>query len=254
MQHAQPGQPMRIPAATWNSMLSMLAWWKRTQNGTGGGTSKLPPQAGVFKVRNGSGSAVERFGVLGIGGPLFDPEDSETAFKNNELIFEGALPVEKDHWGKFCVVLEPLAANKIGRAVFAGLVHVQLDVTHDLPYEFADIIAGDTAKLYAGWSGRASIEWRAPGTGTKWAVVNLGPQAQKSKRWAKFNDEGTWELHNTLEVILCDEEKEPLDPEVLVQARNSLVAEAEYDEDKLAVLMGRKRELELIAVDPCAPE
>ena len=64
--HVSPGEPLRIPAATWNALLSMLAKFQAGQLGAGRPVPSSGPPALDVRVLNDSGADVARGGVLGI--------------------------------------------------------------------------------------------------------------------------------------------------------------------------------------------
>lgn len=229
----------------------MLRWFKQTQMRRGGGKVNEPENHNVILVKNDSGNGVGRFGVLGLDEPLFDPDDSESAFLNN-FAHVGVTPAAA-HEGNFCVTLEPINDGKIGRAVVSGIVPVRLDVTDELTnlkYCFADISVGSTTALVAGYSGAAAIVWKASGSGTSvMAKVNLGGRAQRLRRWAKFKEaSGTWSVDEELTLDLCNEARNSLSLDI--EATN-VFAPVNKTTSKNVLLMGSGRKLVLDNVDPC---
>jgi hypothetical protein len=171
----RPGQSLRIPASAYNAFVDAARAHRSGQNNSIRDAPRSTQQAGVVAIRNDSGSAIPRFGVLGVNGPLFQPGDSIEAFQRG-IALVGSTPSTAAHPGRFVVTLEPIAAGALGRACAAGVCLVQLivlqDDGRDRPY--AEIINGVTAGLLAGDRGAAAILWKEPGVGIKWAVVRLG--------------------------------------------------------------------------------
>lgn len=129
--------------------------------------------AGTILVKNGSGLSVARFGVLGIGEPVFGPSDNLAEFKNRPC-FGGGLPDEAT--ASIAIVQEPLAAGAVGRAItFGGVSPVLLGVDPALPNcVFADVFpAIGVLGLGVTGYGPAQVLWREAGTGTVWGVVAL---------------------------------------------------------------------------------
>jgi hypothetical protein len=169
---AQPGRPLRIPAATWNRLLDMA---QRSANELGAGPeAALEESTGIVLVKNNSGADVDRFGVLGIDGVVFTPSDNLVEFKR-QVAIKGITPAAATHEGTFVVLAEPLKSGAVGRAYAAGVCHVQIDVT-DAAHTRADVKDSDRAKLASKSDdeGSARILWKESGTGTKWATVMLG--------------------------------------------------------------------------------
>ncbi|MCB9838196.1 MAG: hypothetical protein H6813_02560 [Phycisphaeraceae bacterium] len=177
----RPGERLRIPASAYNAFVDAARAHQTGQKNAIRDTPRSTLQAGVVAIRNDSGSAVPRFGVLGVDGSLFQPSDSLEAFQRRIALI-GSTPNEAIHVGRFVVTLEPIAAGALGAACAAGLCLVQLivlqDDGRDRPY--AEIINGVTAGLLAGDRGAASILWKEPGVGIKWAVVRLGAYTPRS--------------------------------------------------------------------------
>src|SRR5512146_1077497 len=99
------GDRLRIPATTYNAFIdAALDLRARRQNAT---TQDTPTfrQAGIIQVKNCTGENRERFDVLGVDDPIFLPAENETSFKNR-VMFDGVVPVDPDHKGKFVVLLE----------------------------------------------------------------------------------------------------------------------------------------------------
>ena len=69
------GDPLKIPATAYNAFVeAALAHRQSQQNVMGGMKPGLPSNAlNLVKVRNDSGADVPQYGILGIGGSVFDP-------------------------------------------------------------------------------------------------------------------------------------------------------------------------------------
>lgn len=174
LRHVQRGQPLRIPAADWNAIVDATRAHLEDQLGNGGTTTSGGKQAGVVFVKNASGAAVDRFAVLGIGGPIITPTDNADEFKR-QVAVSGVTPTS-GHAGKFVILLEPAPSGGIVRAVVAGVSIVKVNVIA-AAHEFAEVKAGDAAKLDSAAQGTARILWKESGTGDKWAIVRLGESA-----------------------------------------------------------------------------
>lgn len=174
MKKVKPGDPLVIPAATFNTFIDsardfLARQHQQAQAGTPSGRHNC-----IVLVRNDSGSDRERFDVLGISGPVFDPASDAEAFKNYPAM-TGVTPAEDDHQGKFVVLLEPVLAGKLARAVATGVVPARVNVPdEDYPYRLAEITDGSAANLTAAKRGSAAILWREGGTGVQWTLVRLG--------------------------------------------------------------------------------
>ena len=136
------------------------------------------PDRGEVLIYNGmSGTDLDQYGVLGIGGIQITQTDNPNEF-NRIIVLTGRSPLfgatETDR-GNFAVALEPIPRLTYGRALICGVVQVQIEVT-DTDHKYADVGAATSVKLYSSFGGTARILWQEAGTGTKWAVVHLCQQ------------------------------------------------------------------------------
>ena len=174
LKKVKPGDPLVIPAAAYNTFVDaarefLARQHRQAQAGTPSGQHNC-----IILVRNDSGADRQRYQVLGIDWPIFDPAGDEEAFRNAPAL-SGVTPAEDDHAGKFVILAEPIASGRIGRAYAAGVCPVKIDVPdEDHAWRYAEIADGVTANLKVSMQGSAGILWRAGGTGVQWAVVRLG--------------------------------------------------------------------------------
>ena len=167
------GQRLQMPASTFNTFIDVARAWLADQQATGGEERIEARQTGTILVRNDTNTDLPQFAVLGIDGVVFTPTDNEAEFRRRP-VYTGIAPTVAIHFGGwFCVLSEPLADGKIGRAVVDGVTPVKVNVV-DEDHWFADVIDDDTAKFTSSPDGAAQILVKEPGTGGKWAVVRLG--------------------------------------------------------------------------------
>jgi len=174
----RPGQPLRIPATAYNAFVEAAKATRGVRQDTARNAAREQTRF-LTPIRNDTGTAIQRFGVLGVDAPLFDPVEAPEAFRRR-LALSGVVPSEQDHLGKFVIALEPIPAGAIGMACGAGLCAVQVEFPAPPPGgeapepRFADVADGSTSNLKAGDKGAATILWREPGDGLRWAIVRLG--------------------------------------------------------------------------------
>ena len=116
MQKVQSGQPLRIPAETFNAFLDAAQDFRNRQQARSRDPQPTFRQSGIVKVKNASGEDRGRFDILGIDRPIFTPTDNLDTFQNDVLLV-GVVPDQEKHPGRFCILLEPLAVDAIGLAV-----------------------------------------------------------------------------------------------------------------------------------------
>lgn len=168
MRRVSPGDPLRIPACTWNDLVAGLGH----RRGNGAVPSLAHRQTVTCLVRNLTGAELPRFGVVGFGDPLIDPATSESEFLKN-ILFAGELATDGDYELRWGLTLAPIPAGKIGEVIVQGLAYCKIDA--DDTIETAGPASdGDVNVLVAADCGLARVLWRQSGTGPTWAIVCLG--------------------------------------------------------------------------------
>ncbi len=174
LKKVQSGSPLVIPAPAYNAFIDTAVAHQARQNGLTQTATPTSQQSGIILVRNDSGD-VDRFGVLGMGDPIILPADNEQVFKNRAA-FAGVTPDADDHWNRYVITQEPIAAGKIGRAMAAGITAVKLDVL-TANITTATLVNGEKTKLATG-PGGSQILWRDEPPGgygnEAWAKVLIG--------------------------------------------------------------------------------
>lgn len=166
------GDKIVISAQVWNAMLDAAVANRMGDNPSPDGAPGSR-SATVIRIRNDSGAAVARFGILGINGPIVTPTNNLTEFKRT-IALKGITPAAGTHEGKFAVLLEPLAKDKIGAAVISGGVPVQISGPIGPFAEISDAVSG---YLTPGDSGSARILYPPQddvATDQRWAVIRIG--------------------------------------------------------------------------------
>lgn len=180
MKKVRAGEPLRIPASTFNTFIDAARDYRNRTHGMGAGAAARAPgvDTGRILVRNDSGADADRFGILGIDSIVISPTDNADEFKNRPILSLIA-PAVPDHSENFVVLAEPLrheatvADRPIGEAVIDGITVVLVDV-QDADHEFAVVVNAQSTKLQSASNGPVQIIYKEAGTGDKWAVVRLG--------------------------------------------------------------------------------
>lgn len=178
----QRGDPLRIPAETFNTFIDAAKDFRaRTQN-RGHQSQPEFQQSGIVLVKNGTGDDLDRFHVLGIDRPIFTPSDNLHSFLNQIAVL-GVAPTEDNHLGRFLVLQEPLRAGMIGRACISGITPVLLNV-QDEEHDWADIEEGETDSLKTDTAGSAYILWKEPPGSGGYGSYGYGYGYYGNLRWA----------------------------------------------------------------------
>jgi hypothetical protein len=170
------GEPLVIPAETYNAFIDAVGWVKQQQRDERSHGGHLADQRCVM-IRNDSGGDLSAQSVLAVTGVVFDPAGGGNVLSSfrAEPVLIGSTPATADA-GKFVILAEPIHSGAIGLAYAAGSCAVQVNIT-DASHKVADVSDGTVASLASGQSGAATILWKQAASGLVWCVVRFGGAA-----------------------------------------------------------------------------
>jgi hypothetical protein len=176
LKKVRPGDPLVIPAATFNTFIDAARDYQERQRSTQRDAHRDQLDSGIVLVRNESGADRERFDVLGIEGPIIERVDNEEEFKQR-VALRGVVP-STPHAGKFAILLEPAKDQAIVRACVDGVCVVRVRMV-DEAHTSADIAVGVASRLESGDSGTARLLWVEPVEDRQdpeiaWTVARIG--------------------------------------------------------------------------------
>ena len=122
---AVSGEPLRVPARTWNTFLDAARAHRDRQEDVGREATPAVTDGGIVLLRNNTGAALAQFDVAALGLPIIVPADNEAEFRGR-VTFEGGTPSVPEDLGEWAVVLEAIPTDGIGRARVSGLVQARL--------------------------------------------------------------------------------------------------------------------------------
>jgi hypothetical protein len=204
LKKVRSGDPLVIPAATFNTFIDAAQDFQDRQRSTSGDWRQERRQADMVLVRNESGADRGRFDVLGIAGPIIGRADNEDEFKQR-VALHGVVPTES-HRAQFVVLLEPLASSAIGLACIAGVCPVRVEMINEA-HRCAEVKPDDASKLKSSVVGSAQLLWVEP-AGERadptiaWAVARLGVPAT-SQRF-RIKDGGHLFEYGQYDIIMCN--------------------------------------------------
>src|SRR6056297_1146254 len=176
----QPGDRLAITAADYNRLLAAAETIHRNRLPGGGGPRTHLRNASTVRVHNTSADTIPIGGIVGFETPLTDPTAGpvELARFVRDATIQCVKPTEDDHDGRVGVAIEPIAADKVGRVVFDGVVAARVNVTKTW-HRFADVSEAASEVLESKPDGSAQILWRHDPNqiGDQWAVVRIGKPA-----------------------------------------------------------------------------
>ena len=170
------GQKFKPQSGDWNAFVDAARYVRNQQTGFAGETGSKQPRSGIIRAYNTSGDDMTLFAPAIIGDPVVEIDDEESAleFLDGIPMFEIAPIAEDDEQSKpFCILLEPIDDDEIGKAVIAGLVPVKLYVENS-EHQYAVPDTEDVSRLKSAESGSCRIIWKADDYDECWALVLLG--------------------------------------------------------------------------------
>lgn len=194
------GEPIDLSAAAWNKLMDMAR-----RDGERGASGMADPlfarrDRDLVLLKNTSGIEYPRWGVLGLGAPVYLPQHNPPSGKQElpqdfaeNLVLRGEMSVAGVHEGLFGVLLQPLKDGEIGPAVVSGTFGCVI-VVQDERHRFADVYPsradlGSGESLSSGTPlvdgdvhlrscdhGGAEILWKEAGLGERYAALRLAQQ------------------------------------------------------------------------------
>lgn len=169
------GQPYQLSASTFNALVNDLEARESAKRSFDEPSGQIPARMQVL-AKNVSGAAIARFDVLRLTGVAITPTANLLSFQNRP-VFECDAPstAANERWG---VALAPAAVGAVIPIAIGGIVPVRVSVAH-AAHDRAHLKASDKSQLESNFGGDARIWWKESGTGTKWALCELGIQPDR---------------------------------------------------------------------------
>ena len=117
LKKVQPGDPLRIPAETFNTFVDAAADLRARRHDVQARNVPTPRNATIILVKPNVQRG--RFEPLGLGEPVIGPNDAMATLVGQPC-FHAERGRPEVHGYNFCITQEPIAAGRIGRAAIAG--------------------------------------------------------------------------------------------------------------------------------------
>jgi len=174
MEKVKAGDSVVIQASTWNAFIDAANFTKQMRQNQFGGSLKSGYGAGVVPLKNCESQTYDRFSAMVLTGICVTPETNESEFLSCPSVFQGNRMTEDREGRPYAILLEPIAAGQIGRAMILGVVPAKVTVK-DTEDEYAVPKTGSsTGELESSPTGVARILWKASGGGMQWCLLQLG--------------------------------------------------------------------------------
>jgi hypothetical protein len=163
------GDPITIPAATWNAVLDVTEEVK-ARPGVKNVYTDDETRGTTVVIRNDTGADRALGDCVDLGDPLTSPAADVDQF-GARAWFEGKTPSATDMGG--AVLAEPIPAGEYGLAFVSGVVSARVSVLTSTDWlRRCDLGTNHVMSLKP--NGSHQVLWFESGTGTKWATVRLG--------------------------------------------------------------------------------
>ncbi len=174
MEKVRAGESVVIRASTWNSFIDAANWVKGERQNRLGKGLKSGVGAGVVLVKNGESELRDRFTALVLADIAVPPSVNEDEFVSSSPVFIGQRMTDDREGKPYAILLEPIAAGEIGRAMVFGIVPAKVSIS-DADDQYAVPVPNSSAgALQSDTTGVARIVWKAGGTGSQWCLLQLG--------------------------------------------------------------------------------
>lgn len=172
-----PGQPLRIPHATYNAMVEAAEAFRKQQINQEIGTSGISRNPANIRVRNTEETELGWFAAVALDVPYTLPSADEAGFLAGPGI-DGYIADEdavEESPQRIAILLSSAAAGAVVSAAVAGVVPCRVDIT-TAGDRYAALTDGETYLTSQASAGPVEIVWPVDpegDTGEQWALVRL---------------------------------------------------------------------------------
>ena len=121
MEKVRQGEQVVIKASTWNGFVDAANFVKEARQNSLGAGIRSGVGGGIVPLKNMEDRDYPRFSALVITGVAVSPSANEDEFVSCPTVFEGQRMIAEREDMPYAVLLEPIAAHEIGRAMLLGL-------------------------------------------------------------------------------------------------------------------------------------
>ena len=174
MEKVRSGEQLVIKASTWNAFIDAANFAKEQRQNQLGKGLRSGVGAGVILIKNAESELRDRFTALVLNDIAVPPSANENEFVSCPPVFIGQKMTDEREGKPYAILLEPIAAGAIGRAMIFGIVPAKVSI-QDADDQYAVPTPNSSAgALQSDSTGVARIVWKAGGTGSQWCLLQLG--------------------------------------------------------------------------------
>lgn len=174
MEKVRSGEQLVIKASTWNAFIDAANFTKEQRQNQFGKGLRSGVGAGVVLIKNAEPELRDRFTALVLNDIAVPPSANENEFVSCPPVFIGQKMTDEREGRPYAILLEPVAAGAIGRAMVFGIVPAKVSI-QDADDQYAVPTPNSSAgALQSDSTGVARIVWKAGGTGAQWCLLQLG--------------------------------------------------------------------------------
>ena len=174
MEKVKAGDTVVIKASTWNAFIDAANWTKEQRQNQLGKGLRSGVGTGIVLIKNAEGEQRDRFAALVLSDIAIPPNVNEDEFVSCTPVFVGQKMTEEREGRPYAILLQPLQAGEIGRAMVLGITPAKVTI-QDAEDEYAVPTPGSsTGALQSDATGVARIIWKAGGSGSQWCILQLG--------------------------------------------------------------------------------
>ena len=174
MEKVRSGEQLVIKASTWNAFIDAANFTKEQRQNQFGKGLRSGVGAGVVLIKNAEPELRDRFTALILNDIAVPPSANENEFVSCPPVFIGQRMTDEREGRPYAILLEPVAAGAIGRAMVFGIVPAKVSI-QDADDQYAVPTPNSSAgALQSDSTGVARIVWKAGGTGAQWCLLQLG--------------------------------------------------------------------------------
>lgn len=174
IEKVRAGESVAIKASTWNAFIDAANFASEARHNQVSGGTSAGVGNGIILVKNGENTAWERFHALMLTDIAVTADANETEFISCAPVFIGKKMSTETAERPFAILLEPIGAGEIGRAMLMGITPAKVDIKNDDDAYAVPSPTSDTGALDSSSSGVARIVWRGSAKGEQWCLLQLG--------------------------------------------------------------------------------